>query len=88
MPTHRFPPVVYYVLLIAWIVGVVVIAFAAGVQTAGFALAGSLVLLAVGRVAFPAGTVPQVRSAATDAITLLVLAGALAYLSTWGDTPA
>lgn len=84
---YRFPPLFFYILMIAWIIAIIAIAYMWGVQLAGLVLASSLVFLAAARIAAPAGFTPQIRSKAIDAITLLVFAAIIAYLSQWGDTP-
>lgn len=87
MAQYKFPPLFFYILTVAWIIAIIVMAYTWGVQPAGFALAGSLVLLALSRIFAPTGSTPQIRSKAIDATTLLLFALAIAYLSQWGDTP-
>ncbi|MCI7306077.1 MAG: hypothetical protein MR522_07450 [Trueperella sp.] len=83
----KFPPVIVYVLLVAWVGAIIAAGFLLDVQTAAYALSASCVAIAVARVALPDGAVPRVRSKTHDAAILCLAAGALFALAAWGNTP-
>lgn len=83
----KFPPVIVYVLLVAWVGAIIATGFLLDVQRAVYALSASCVAIAVARVTLPDGAVPRVRSKAHDATILCLCAAALFMLAAWGNTP-
>lgn len=85
--SRKFPPTIVYGVMLIWIGAVIGIAFIVDVQTAAYALALSLLVSALARLALPNGAIPRVRSKIHDAGIATIFAVLLLALGRWGNAP-
>lgn len=83
----KFPPVIVYAALLVWLGIVVAIGYMVDVRTASYALAGSLLVLALARLVLPTGAILRIRSKAHDAGIATIFAVLLVALARWGNSP-
>ena len=84
---RKFPPTIVYGAMLIWIGVVIGIALIVDVKTAAYALALSLLVSALARLALPDGAIPRVRSKIHDAGIATIFAALLVALGRWGNAP-
>ena len=87
MANERVPSNGIYVGVALWLTAVSALAFLSTAAIAVRVFAGSFVILGLLRAFSPAGVIPTVRGRIFDVTVYFLLAGVLAYLSTWATIP-